>query len=398
MIVAADALNQNFEDALGDVLASQGVISPDDFSRLLDEHRMAGGRLADFLVRKRVLDRAQLLEALRVQTYRMLLQSLRWREGEFKFYSGEEVSFEEGFVPIPVEELLLRSVGDLLGEGTLAGTLPHGFVAYEALPASKPIRVVARGEETQNREPEFLWVTEDEKTILDRLDGRATADQVARETRLGEYKTLYALFRLLQAGLARPVAGQEPARAPEPAPAAVAATPPPPPSFAGAAAAAEVEEAEAAGSWVGLRLVPATAGVLAALCLWAGTTTPAHFLWPFPWLSGERSAFVKQQRLARYAVLDRAARVFFLVSGRFPDRLDELASSRILSARKLTDPSGAPLDFKSTAATYSIEPLEGGEARPELGVTEGIAGDFFLDPDFFEDLDQQGQPLVLLPD
>ncbi len=58
---------------------------------------------------------------------------LRWREGEFKFYSGDEVSYEEGMVPIGVEEVLLRSVGDLVGEGTMSGTLPHGFVAYERL-------------------------------------------------------------------------------------------------------------------------------------------------------------------------------------------------------------------------------------------------------------------------
>ena len=142
-IVAADALNQNFEEGLGEVLASQGIVRPEDFARVSEGHKSSGQRLADYLVDRGILSRQQLLGALRQQTYRLLLQVLRWSEGEFKFYSGEEVSFEEGVQPISVEELLMRSIGDLLGEGTLSGTLPHGFVAYERLPTQRVLRLLA---------------------------------------------------------------------------------------------------------------------------------------------------------------------------------------------------------------------------------------------------------------
>ena len=91
-IVAADALNQNFESGLGEVLASQGLVRPELLSRLFDEQKSSGMRLADFLVDRGALSRGELLEALRQLTYRLLLQVLRWRQGEFKFYSGEEVS------------------------------------------------------------------------------------------------------------------------------------------------------------------------------------------------------------------------------------------------------------------------------------------------------------------
>ena len=37
-VVAADALNQSFEEMLGEVLASQGVISPERFQRFSEEH------------------------------------------------------------------------------------------------------------------------------------------------------------------------------------------------------------------------------------------------------------------------------------------------------------------------------------------------------------------------
>ena len=108
-IVAADALSQTLEEGLAQVLVREGMITPSDLHRAAAEHQAAGGRLIDVLVERRYLERAQLLQALRLQTWRLLEQLLRWNEGDFKFYSGDEVSFEEGFDPISVEELLIHA-------------------------------------------------------------------------------------------------------------------------------------------------------------------------------------------------------------------------------------------------------------------------------------------------
>ena len=408
-IVAADALNQSFEDGLGEVLASQGVIRPDDFQRYSDEHRASGERFSEFLVQRGALTRAQLLLALRVQTYRLLLQVLRWREGEFKFYSGEEVSYEEGMVPIGVEEVLLRSVGDLVGEGTLSGTLPHGFVAYERLPASKPVRVGAAPTEGAPGEVEAHWVTPDEKEVLDRLDGRATADEVARRSGLGEYKTLYALYRLLRSGLVRPVGEAAPA----PGPPAGAATERPVRAPAAALAAPSMPSLPPApavrpteGAWVTTERRLATAlGALAAavaLAILVGAyLRPVRILLPFPGQAAEQEALEKQRRVSHYAALDRAARTFFLLEGRYPSSLGELVSRGLVLARAQRDPaSGARLELVSEAETYRIRPVGSGEpgaAGAESGVADSVAGDFLLDPKFFADLREEvGIPLVLL--
>ncbi|MFY9822671.1 MAG: DUF4388 domain-containing protein, partial [Thermoanaerobaculia bacterium] len=108
-IVAADALSQTLEEGLAQVLVKEGMISASDLHRAAAEHQSAGGRLIDVLVERRYLERAQLLQALRFQTWKLLEQLLRWSEGDFKFYSGDEVSFEEGFNPISVEELLIHA-------------------------------------------------------------------------------------------------------------------------------------------------------------------------------------------------------------------------------------------------------------------------------------------------
>src|SRR3954467_2168677 len=108
-IVAADALSQTLEEGLAQVLVREGMISASDLHRAAAEHQSAGGRLIDVLVERRYLERTQLLQALRLQTWRLLEQLLRWNEGDFKFYSGDEVSYEEGVDPIAVEELLIHA-------------------------------------------------------------------------------------------------------------------------------------------------------------------------------------------------------------------------------------------------------------------------------------------------
>ncbi len=398
-IVAADALNQNFEDGLGEVLASQGVLRPDEFGRLVDEHKSSGERFSEFLLRRGVLTEATLLQALRVQTYRLLLQVLRWRDGDFKFYSGDEVSYEEGMTPISVEEVLLRSVGDLVGEGTMSGTLPHGFVAYEALAPSRPVRVGTRDLET-SRQSDEIWISPDEKIIFGTLDGRTTAADLARETGLGEYKTLYALFRLIQLGLARPAGGAAGADAgSDTKPGLEAVEPPAPPV---PEAAAEEAPPEAASPWASReeRLARAIAAVALALGLVAASAAvwrPAALLLPLASLEEERAALEKQRRVGRYLAIDRAARTFYLLEGRYPETLDSLTARGLLASRSLRGPSGAPIEYLPAGESYQLRSRARDGRAEGAGVTESVVGDFFLDPEVFAGLQEEvGVPLVLL--
>ena len=403
-IVAADALNQNFEEGLGEVLASQGVVRPEDFVRVSEGHKSSGQRLADYLVDRGILSRHQLLGALRQQTYRLLLQVLRWSEGEFKFYSGEEVSFEEGVQPISVEELLMRSIGDLMGEGTLSGTLPHGFVAYERLPTQRVLRLLGRDGDLPGDDPHEVWISVDEEKLLNRLDGRASATEIAEATGLGEYKTLYSLFRLLQAGLVRPrsTAVEPESATAEPVQDVLPAAAPRPVAVSRRAAAAErielpVESASASrearvGRLLGVGCVAALAAVLV---LAAGQ--PAHLLFPYPWLRSERATFERQGRLAQALLIDRAARTYFLLEGEYPARLEELVERQMVPDRALQGPSGKSLGYRADALSYTLLAQSRDSAGSPLAVTETISGDFAVDPEFFRGLqEEEGIPLVLL--
>jgi hypothetical protein len=109
-IVAADSLAHTIEERLGKVLVGERLLTAAQLARANAENQGAGGRLLDLLVDRGYLSRQQLLAALRLQTTRHVEELLHWQEGEFKFYGGDEVSYEEGFEPISVEDLLLHNL------------------------------------------------------------------------------------------------------------------------------------------------------------------------------------------------------------------------------------------------------------------------------------------------
>jgi hypothetical protein len=138
-IVAADSLAHTVEERLGKVLVGEGLLGAPELARANAENQAAGGRLLDLLVERGYLSRQRLLAALRLQTVRHLEDLLHWQQGDFKFYGGDEVSYEDGFEPISVEDLLLRHLDDFAGPASppaaAAGPRPLAAAA-PAIPTS----------------------------------------------------------------------------------------------------------------------------------------------------------------------------------------------------------------------------------------------------------------------
>ena len=194
-VVSADALNQTIEDGLGKVLLSQGLIRAEDLAAVVREYQGgSSGSFAELLVQRGLVGRAELLEGLRVQTLRQMLQLLTWRRGEFKFYPGDEVSFEQGFVPISVEELLLRAIEKLGDKIGLPGTVPEVDAVFRRVPPRGTIQVLDRdGDGTTLG----IWLTEAQAAFLARVDGHRSAFEIGREVGFDRYKTQFTLYNLL---------------------------------------------------------------------------------------------------------------------------------------------------------------------------------------------------------
>ena len=430
-VVAADALNQTVEDGLGQVLSQMQLVKPEDFAAVAAEHQAGGGRMVDLLQERGYVERPQLLSALRKQTYGLLMQLLEWKRGDFKFYGGDEVSYEEGFEAIPVDEVLQRAVPQPAPKPAAVKTPPPpaglapGAVFGRVSPPPQRVRVLDEVTEGGPRDGSGIWVSRDDRTVLDRLDGRRTIEEIGRDTRLGTARTAEALERLVKAGLASasgaPRAG---ALAGEAAAPRIALAPPSAPSPAAPPAKRDapapraptealrleqlhfepepplkvepLREISKAGPAPKARPVPvrtaiesasplpglALAAGLLILILVVGTSRPGLMLLPYPWQESARATLEKAQRSALYLKIDRACRTFFLLEGRYPDDLGRLTGLRLLNERDLGDPRGRPLAYATEDLSYTIQPVEGGEPLVDFGRREAVTGDFLLDAEF----------------
>ncbi len=430
-IVAADALNETTEEGLGAVLVSGHQVSAEELRRLAARSEVQGTRLADLLVAEGVVGRDELLAALRLQTQRLLMSLLDWQQGEFKFYGGDEVSFEEGFQPIGVDELLLRAIEERT-EDAAAGP-PALDSRLQRLDPPKPVRtreLAADGDGTPPPAPsggEAIWLNPEEERLLDALGPDRTLAEAAMEARMTGDRARYVTYRFFQEGLAALVEVEPPRPAAPPArvPAEAPLHEPPRPAGGGALQAPPVEarrpvilpltppeeEPEDARSRALGPVHRPLAGLLAlaggVLLVAVLVTSTGGFLLPFPWEAGDRQAFLSEQDAASLLELDQAAKTFFLLNAHFPDDLSELVNLGLLQPGDLRDARGRPLVYHPEARRYSVRPLLPGEATGQTqrqaghveATLEGITGNFLLDPNFLRAAQHRTRsepPLVLL--
>jgi hypothetical protein len=384
-IVAADALNQPLEEGLSQILLKEGMIGAPDLGRAAAEHQSSGGRLIDLLVERRYIERAQLLEALRLQTSRLLEQLMRWSQGDFKFYSGDEVSYEEGFEPISVEELLIHAA-----QHAPAPPKPR------PAPALVPPPQVSQGASQAPPPP------------VDAI--QFPAPRAAASTPFPGAEPMIppdmppSRVQAILESNAQKAAAQSRGQAAATAASAEAA------GLAGISVLMPPDSAESSGAFRQMRAEPrvvpsnlpawasrALAALLTALVIAALLLLPDSLVVPFPWQERERDVLVRDQRAVLYLKIDRAAKTWFLLKGSFPDRLQELVTAGLLAPADLQDPEGQPLRYAASEESYTLQPLHGGKPLVGAGETEAITGNFLLDPEFLNVTPASaGPPLVLL--
>jgi len=353
-IVAADSLEETVEERLGAVLVREGLLSRQDFSRVVELQRQGQGRLIDLLVEGGHLDRDQVLESLRLQTIELLTDLMTWGSGDFKFYANDEVAYEEGFRPLAVDDLLLSLLPQ--EEATVAPEVDwtaapeEGWAAAEEVGASAEPEAVGR--DTAGGETAAAGETMAEVVPIPvrRWDGDATRSE--------------PVF-VPPDEVALPAAGER-ARGADPV----------------------------------LWLPTVFAALLSLALLAVLLADPAHFLLPLPWQGGEREAYRNVQRQAEYQSIDGAAKTFFLIEGRFPDSLDRLVELSLLDDEDVRDPSGVPLRLTAREDSYELRPAPGadGAGEPERVNVEAITGNFLLDPEYLTAAPIDAVPPLVLVD
>ena len=383
--------------------------------------------MVDLLLERNYIGRDTLNSALREHAYGLCVQVLDWKRGEYKFYRGDEVAFEEGVAPIPIEEVLVRAADELQSE-ELLGALPPSpqdvFERVDRLDASLAAETLGEllAPGLTSTEP-----GEEIHSLLDRVDGSRTVSLLARDAGMADHRARLFLLRMEQADLLRRRQGEAPppasrqafAAAPRPEEAEPPApelsvarlepvVPPSPVTVPLPVMEPRVEEPPAPAPPVAKpepapapmrerqRTAPPpwlarllAAGLLLAAAFYC-LPAPWRIFLPFPWHADLRQAFDTERQAGIFLQVDRAARTFFLLEGRFPESLAELEQAGLLPRREVIAARGGELGYSATATSFSLQ-APGGASR-----TEGIGGNFLLDPEFQARAAREEPPLVLL--
>ena len=364
-IVGVDALVEQ-EESLGALMAEEGLVAPEDFASVLEAHRTGGGHVAELLVERGLVPRQSLLVVLRQHALLRGRRLIDWRGGTYKFYSGDEVAYEEGFLPIDVDELLSTE------------SLPGKAGVEEAL--SLGLDTAASDEEI-----------------------RATVSIPPRDERVLAIERALAVSRELAsapapAARAAPVTAQ---RAPATrSPTAAAPAPSTTASATGSSSGVRPRRVEAARI---LRRISATGGredamplaIAAALVVVGFLVAGSSFLLPLPWNRESRDAWAEVHRNSLLLRIDGAARAFHLVEGGYPSSLAVLEDEQLLRASDLKGPRSETLEYSPSTVSYAVR-FTVGERVLGAPWIETTAGDFLLDASFSQAGQTAGRPLVLL--
>lgn len=101
---------------IGDILVRRGELRPEaiDFALAVQQDRPEA-RLGRMLVDNGVLTQDQINEAVLAVQRHIVVSALRWRMGTFRFGPGERLSGEDIRLPLDVDELLIRALGEIDG-------------------------------------------------------------------------------------------------------------------------------------------------------------------------------------------------------------------------------------------------------------------------------------------
>ncbi len=395
-IVSADALNQTLEDGLGHVLTELGLISESEFAQLASEYQAGGGQVVDLLVERGYVQRSELLDAVRSQTYALCKQALGWTHGDFKFYQGEEVSYEEGVRPLSPEELLIRAGRDL-NLDLLPGGIPNSDSIYRRSKGASPTSEPGTG-------PDDL--DEAAFAAFKLVDGKRSVAEISGASGVDEYRLAYLLNRWQSAGMVERTK-RRPARSSSRAPAEPAETPAAAPMARAAKKPKRAPRESRLAAWWSARkdkgqpdALPWPSRVLGlgliGLFVASFWIAPERVLLPFPWQRGLQEGFDRERAIAALSKLRRANSAHFLLHGRFAEDLSDLSTGGLLPAADLEGLSGQPLVYSATAASYVVRSSIGMAPERETFLQETIRGNFLLDPEIAPPTESRRPLLVLL--
>jgi hypothetical protein len=342
-VVRAEHVGRKARERLGTRLVRAEILTQEKLEYALDLQKRSLRRLGDILVELGYVTKAELKEMTALQTTETVYRLFHWKSGTYEFVPGDVEWDAESVTPLRAESVLMegfRQVDEWPMVRRKIGSTAMTFERLKEPPERRALAAAAPAEdddvdaafgafegkkEARDEEEEDLGANE--RRVFALVVEDRTVEKLIDLSRLGEFETCKALFNLVNTGFLK--------------------------------ANAPARRSPAVGEYVsdwrgGLRVaavrVVATlllAALLAGLAWWADRRGLGF---------GDRSAGVRiadnaaQRFLSRYQVgrIAGALEVYRLENGAYPDRLEALVESDLLSGRDLHHPWRSAYHYRRT--------------------------------------------------
>jgi hypothetical protein len=315
-VVAAESTARRLDNRLGSLLIRADYVTQEQLDRILEVQRETRQRMGFLLVREGLIDPQELREALRLQIARIVYTAFRWPDGRFRFSQEGMVDYDaDHMAPVSIDSILMEAA-QMVDEWPLfekkVGSLA---TVYRRAPGVETLRLVS-GE--KNPPEGTLSVSRAEAETWRWVDGRHSVTEVMERAFLSDFEVLKGTADLLGRHLIEVGRIEEEV---EPAPLAPIA--PAPGGLSGKSAAL----------WLALI-------VLGAFAVYLIPRNPLNVLMRTPGDVAEGRELRKAVSLNRVVAVERAVRIYYDSSGRYPRSLEDLVVAGILGEDALRDPYG----------------------------------------------------------
>jgi hypothetical protein len=334
MVVWATPPDEVFEANLGRVLVRRELITRERWEEVRQGRARKGQRLVPFLQEGQWVSPRDLEKVVQRLVLETLFRALRWRDGKYSFAAQAQVDLSRGQVPpVGTETILLEAVRQMDEWPMIERRIPSLDLVVQR--SSRPAY-------REQAPPEAL-------SVLQLVDGRRSAREIAELCDLGEFDAYKGIADLLAAGALQLEQRAEAGTA-EPG-------------------TVRIPRRLHLPSWV----APGGAGVLALaflVLLFRASDDPLR-LFPSPRPAAEAEVQTRRLTLAGRE-LPRALDEYLLLRLGYPKDLTELRTEG-LYAGDLQDPWGRPWIYERRQPTYRL-------ASPGLDGRTGTADDLQVSP------------------
>ena len=315
MVVWAAPPDEAFETNLGRVLVRRELITRERWEEVRQGRARKGQCLVPFLQEGQWISPRDIEKVVQRLVLETLFRALRWRDGKYSFAAQTQVDLSRGQVPpVGTETILLEAVRQMDEWPMIERRIPSLDLVVQR--SSRPAY-------REQAPPEAL-------TVLQLVDGRRSAREIAELCDLGEFDAYKGIADLLAAGALQLEQRAE--------------------AGAGAGELRPVRAPRRLPPWV----APGAAGAVALaflVLLFRASDDPLR-LFPSSRLAAEAEVETRRLTLAGRE-LPRALDEYLLLRLGYPNSLTELRTEG-LYAGDLQDPWGRPWIYERRQATYRL--------------------------------------------